>query len=155
MSGKAVASGRGRKPKPNREKLLSGSKHANKNAVEFENIANVDPPEWLPELAKTMWQTVCPHLCKKKVLAVTDLHNLEIFCIEYATWRDANQHVKENGIVVEGATGGPIKNPARTVATEAMRQMAIFGGNLGLDPASRSRLIGPAGAESANAFGKF
>jgi P27 family predicted phage terminase small subunit len=145
----------GTKPKPNKEKQLTKSRHANPNPVDFETIKNVEPPEWLEPLAKEMWLTVCPHLCKKKVLAVTDLHNLEIFCTEYATWRAANQHVKDNGIVMEGATGGPIKNPARTVATEAMRQMATFGGNLGLDPASRSRLIGPAGPETSNPFGKF
>ena len=145
----------GAKPKPNKTKQLSKSRNVNNNAVEFDTIANVDPPEWLPELAAEMWKTVCPHLCKKKVLAVTDLHNLETFCIAYATWREATQHIAVNGIVVEGAAGGPIKNPACTVANETMRQMALFGGNLGLDPASRGRLIGSTSNTESNPFSKF
>lgn len=155
MSGKAVAKGRGRKPKPNAEKKLSGSKHENKNPVEFDSIENVDAPEWMPELARQMWETVCPHLCKKKVLAVTDLHNLEAFCMAYSNWRDANEEIRTKGLVITGATGGPIKNPACTIANETMRQMALFGGNLGLDPAARGRLIGPNAGSSSNPFGKF
>lgn len=155
MGGKSVASGRGRKPKPNAQKKLSGSKHVNDAAVEFDLMANVDPPEWMTDLAKEMWKTVCPHLCKKKVLAVTDLHNLEAFCMAYSTWRDATQNVREFGVVVEGATGGPIKNPACTVVNESMRQIALFGGSLGLDPASRGRLVGGGSSENSNPFGKF
>lgn len=155
MSGRAVARGRGRKPKPNNQKKLSGSKHAKDNAVDFETIVNVDVPDWLPDLAKQMWETICPHLCKQKVLAVTDLHNLEMFCMAYSNWRTANLLVMTDGPVVEGATGGPIKNPACTAANEAARQMALFGANLGLDPASRGRLVGPTGSGESNPFGKF
>jgi len=144
----------GTKPKPNSQKQLSRSRNENKTPIEFDTIENVEPPSWLPDLAKQMWQTVCPHLCKKKVLAVTDLHNLESFCIAYSTWREAVQQVLVNGIVVEGATGGPIKNPACTVVNETMRQIALFGGNLGLDPASRGRLIGQS-AKSSNQFSDF
>ena len=155
MGGKAAVAGRGRKPKPNKEKQLTNSKHANKSPVEFDTIANVEPPEWLPELAKTMWEALCSHLCKKKVLAVTDLHNLEAFCMAYHTWRDAVDNVRVNGIVVAGASGAPIKNPACTVVNESLRQIAMFGGNLGLDPSSRGRLIGAESGGSSNPFGKF
>lgn len=156
MSGKSAVPGRGRKPKPNKQKQLSRSKHVNKDAVEFDEISNVDPPEWLDDLASQMWETVCPELCSKKVLAVTDLHNLEAFCTAYSTWRQAVQEVKDKGLVVEGATGGPIKNPACTVVNESLRHMSMFGASLGLDPAARGRLTGgSSGGGNTNQFAKF
>ena len=46
---------------------------------------------------------------------------------------------------------GRVKNPACTVANEAMRQMTSYGAALGLDPASRARLVVPKSKKS-NAF---
>lgn len=155
MTGKATVSGRGRKPKPNKEKALSGSRNVNKNAVEFESMTNVEPPEWLTPLARQMWETLCPQLCSKKILAVTDLHNLEAFCSSYAMWRTAQEEVRLYGLTIEQPNGNKTKNPACTVINEALRQIAIFGGNLGLDPASRGRLIGGGNEENTNPFGKF
>ncbi len=144
----------GRKPKPNAQKALSGSKHHNPNAVEFDTITDVEPSEWLGDTAKQMWKTVCPHLCKQKVLAVTDLHNLEAFCSAYDRWRQAEREVAESGITLSDADGRVQKNPAVTVINESMRQMSSFGAMLGLDPAARGRLIGAAGSKS-NPFSDF
>jgi len=151
----ARAPGQGRKPKPNEQKLLSGSKHANHDAVEFEKVTNVSPPEWITGLAREMWERVCPDLCAKRILAATDLHNLEVFCSAYGTFREADLEVAENGLVVEGATGGPVKNPALTAKNEAARQMSTFGALLGLDPSSRGRIMGPNKAGEGNEFGEF
>ncbi|MBL4865294.1 MAG: phage terminase small subunit P27 family [Pseudomonadales bacterium] len=147
--------GGGRRPKPNQQKKLAGSKHYKSGAVEFELITNVEPPEWLQPLAAGMWETVCPHLCKKKILAVTDLHNLEIFCSSYAFWRQAAEEVGRLGLTIETAAGGLIKNPACTVLNESLRQIATYGSMLGLDPASRGRLIGGGGGSTKNPFSKF
>lgn len=145
----------GPRPKPNAQKQLAGSRHTNKNPVEFDLLTNVDPPEWLPDLAQQMWKTVCPNLCAQKVLTVNDLHNLEAFCNCYATWRTAAEILREQGPVVEGATGGPIKNPAATVVNEALRQMQMFGAALGLDPSARGRLTGNKPNTDGNPFSDF
>lgn len=155
MGGKATVPGRGRKPKPARTKALSGSKHSNPSAIEFgDTIQDVEPPEWLDDLATTMWRTVAPMLCRQGVLQLTDLHNLEVFCSAYSTFRESEQHVAQNGIVVVGATGGPVKNPALTAKNEAARQMASFGENLGLSPSARARLIGTE-RKTENEFDEF
>jgi len=99
-----------------------------------------------------MWRMVAKELCAQAVLCATDLHNLEMFCIAYANSRDAQDHIQQNGIVMTGSMGGPVKNPALTVLNEAMRQMASFGGMLGLDPSSRQRLIGGNKKQSDNPF---
>lgn len=155
MSGKATTPGRGRKPKPNKQKQLSGSKHVNPDAVEFDSITNVEPPDWLGELAREMWQTVCPQLCSKQILSVTDLHNLEAFCAAYDRWRQAEAETARAGITIVDDNGRLQKNPAVTVINESMRQMATFGSMLGLDPAARGRLIGNSSPADSNPFNKF
>lgn len=52
-----------------------------------------------------------------------------------------------------GATGGPIKNPALIALNEADKQLIAFGSLLGLDPASRQRLIGGNKKPCNNPFG--
>lgn len=155
-----VAGKSGAKKKPNEQKLLSGSRNANPDAVVFDLVVNIDPPWWMQkegrELAREMWERLCPHLCSQKILAATDLHNLEIFCSAYQTFRDADDLALKDGIVVTGATGGPIKNPALTAKNEAIRQIDSIGSSLGLSPAARGRLMGSAGGkEKGNEFGDF
>ena len=71
----------GSRGKPNKQKQLSGSRRVNPNAVVFETITSAEPPHWLDDLARGMWETICPLLCQQKVLAVTDLHNVEAFLL--------------------------------------------------------------------------
>lgn len=158
MSGIATVSGRGRKPKPTKLKQLQGnpSKRAlNKNEPQFKEIVAVDPPEWLSDLAVQMWKTVMPELLANKIVTVADLHNVEAFCMAYARWREAEDDVRLNGFVIH-TENSVIKNPAVTVVNEALKQMVQFGSLLGLDPSSRTRLVGGAKKEmSANPFSEF
>ena len=155
MSGKSAVPGRGRKKKPEAQKRLSGSRHQNSDAVEFDQVVNIDCPEWISGLAADMWETVCPQLCRSGVLSANDAHLLEVFCTEYARWRDALDLYLRDGPVVPGATGGPIKNPASTVINECLRNINAYGAQLGLSPSARSALISPGGKSKKNGFSKF
>lgn len=155
MKGARRAPGGGRKPKPTERKVAAGNpgkRALNKAAPEFGKLAAVDKPEWLVEEAGAMWNTVVPLLCKQKVLEPTDLHNAEAFCAAYGRWRLAEREVAQHGITVPSPMGGLVKNPAVTVINEALRQMAMFGSLLGLDPSSRSRLMGGARKGGDNPF---
>lgn len=148
----------GRRPKPTAQKALAGNpgkRALNKSEPSFSEITAVDPPEWMPSLAITMWETVVPQLIEQQVLSITDLHNVEAFCVAYSNWRIAQDHVTEHGPVVAGATGGPMKNPALTAAKEAMAQMVTFGSMLGLDPSSRQRLIAGRKKPAGNPFAEL
>lgn len=145
----------GRRPKPTELKKLGGNagkRALNKSEPAFTPITGVEPPEWLDEIASTMWKLSAKELCAQRILCATDLHNLELFCIAYSNFRSAQEHVAAHGIVITGATGGPVKNPALTAVNEAGRQMATFGGMLGLDPGSRQRLTGGNVKNSDNPF---
>jgi len=150
-----VAGLSGRKPKPTRKKIAAGNpgkRELNQDEPDFGDVTNIDPPEWIDSYAKDMWERVMPLLCAQQILQPTDIHNVELFCIAYKNWRMAQEDVAKNGIVVMGAEGGPVKNPALTAANEATRQMATFGAMLGLDPSSRSRLTGGSKKESSNPY---
>lgn len=154
----AVAPGRGRKPKPTAQKRLAGNpgkRALNSSEPSFSNITNIDPPSYLDEGAAEMWQRVMPELLREKVLQVTDMHNVEAFCVAYSKWKESERIVVRLGIVVESAQGAPMKNPALTAANEAMRQMVMFGSLLGLDPSSRSRIIGGDKSDAGNKFAEI
>ncbi|SHM77518.1 phage terminase small subunit P27 family [Phytopseudomonas punonensis] len=150
-----VAGRSGRRPKPTAKKALAGNpgkRALNKTEPKFTEITHVDPPEWMQPLAIQMWQTVVPELLAQHIVCITDLHNVEAFCTAYANWRSAQELVVQHGPIVESAMGSPMKNPALTAAKEAMSQMVTFGAMLGLDPSSRSRLIGGKKAKANNPF---
>lgn len=152
----AGAPGRsGRRAKPTARKELAGNpgkRALNKDEPAFTPIKGASPPEWFDEYASTMWVLAAKELCAQQVLCATDLHNLEMFCVAYSTARNSQEHVAKHGVVMIGATGGPVKNPALTALNEAMKQLASFGGMLGLDPSSRARLVGAGKKTSKNPF---
>ena len=155
--------GQGRKPKPNAQKKASGSRHVKANEPSFTSITSAEPPEWLDDMAAGMWNTVCPELCSQKILSTTDLHNLEMFCIAYSNWRQAQDEIAKMGVTLVDAMVDPAgnpkekhyKNPACTVANETMKQVSSFGALLGLDPASRQRLIGAGPEKKENPFSRL
>lgn len=158
MGGIATVPGRGRKPKPTARKKAAGNpgkRVLNDAEPDFGVMTNIDPPDWITGAARDMWLRVVPLLCREKVLQETDIHNVEIFCMAYGNWRMSSVDVAANGIVVAGATGGPVKNPALTALNESAKQMASFGALLGLDPSSRSRIMGGKVKTPGNPFGKL
>lgn len=146
---------RGRPPKPAALKVIQGNpgkRKLDKNAPAPDVLAQVpDPPAWLGPIAASIWRQVAPWLVQARILTDTDLHNLELFAMAYQRWREAEDDVTRNGIVVMGAKQ-EIKNPACTVANESARRISTFGAALGLDPAARARLKPGGEAEEDNPF---
>ncbi len=145
----------GRKPKPTSLKEAAGNpgrRELNLNEPDFGRILNIDCPDWIEGHGRDLWEHLAPKLCEQKVMQATDIQNLEAYCAAYGRFRLGEESVKKDGIVVEGAQGGAIKNPAVTVINEALRQMASYGGLLGLDPSSRQRLRGPEKPGGNNPF---
>ena len=148
------APGGGRKPKPTAQKRAAGNpgkRKLNDAEPDYSTLLIAPPaPDWMSDYAGVMWDKLAPELIDAKVLTLTDLHVLEGFCLAYSRWREAEKDVMKNGITICTAMGR-VKNPACTVANEAMRQMTSYGAALGLDPASRARLVVPKSKKS-NAF---
>ena len=143
MGGVNTVAGAGRKPKIK----VTGD-------TDFENVYDIDVPDYMESMsyAVQMWKCIVPELLKKKILKITDLHNIEMFCFAYQNLRQAQREVAMMGITLTTDQGSVIKNPALTAVNEASKQMAQFGSMLGLDPASRARLTGGGGKPKNNPF---
>lgn len=155
----AGAAGRsGRRPKPVAKKQLAGNpgkRKLNTDQPDFDLVTNVFCPEWMGEYGRQLWDAIAPQLCAEKIMAITDVQNLEVYCNAYDQFRIAQEEVRKNGVTVTGATGGPVKNPAATALKEAVAVMATYGGMLGLDPSSRQRLTGAGTKTPDNPFGRL
>ena len=148
----------GRRPKPTAKKLLAGNpgkRALNTNEPDFGLVLTVDCPFWMGDNGRGLCETVCPLLCRERVLAATDVQNLEVYCNAYDQFRMAQEDVQRNGVTVPGATGGVVKNPAATVLKEAAAMMATYGGMLGLDPSSRQRIMGKPSEGGGNPFAEL
>ena len=151
----AIAPGRGGRPKPVALKLAAGSpghRKLNTNEPKYDEITNIDPPDWLLPDARGIWETLAPQLCKQRVLKITDIQNLELYCDAYARFRLGQQSIAEHGLVIVQEDGKLMKNPAATAINEATRQMVSVGSLLGLDPSSRQRLTGAGNGKQQNPF---
>ena len=148
MGGIAAVPGRGRKADPRK------SKNKNINVPEFSEVVDIEPPEYMSDLefAPMIWRSIVPELLENELLKITDMHNVEVFCMAYDTYRKSQKELAIQGVTVMGASGSLIKNPALTALNEAARQMATFGSLLGLDPSSRQRLTGAGNKEKTNPF---
>lgn len=148
MGGIAAVPGRGRKADPRK------SKNKNINVPTFSEVVDIEPPEYMDDLefAPMIWRSIVPELLENELLRITDMHNVEVFCMAYDTYRQSQKELAKQGVTVMGASGSLIKNPALTALNEAARQMATFGSLLGLDPSSRQRLTGAGDKNQTNPF---
>lgn len=144
MGGRNAVAGAGRKPKVK----ATGD-------TDFDNVFDIDVPFHLEHMdqAVTMWKSIIPELLKRKILKLTDMHNVEMFCMAYHNLREAQHEVVLYGITIQ-TESGRVKNPALTVVNEVSKQIAQFGSMLGLDPASRTRLMGVDKSKKENQFAK-
>ena len=114
MGGTASIPGRGRKAKPQEVKKASGNpggRQLNKSMPEFSQIIDIDPPTYFDglEFAPVMWRSIVPELLKAEVLRITDMHNVEAFCIAYDNYRQAQREIVKEGVTVMGGNGNLAK----------------------------------------------
>lgn len=150
--------GQGRRPKPTAQKKLAGNpgkRKLSEDEVQFDPLSGAEPPaHMIDEVAIQMWELLAPQLCAQKVLCITDLHNLEIFCESYSVYRAATREYA--GLVTVMQESGVIKkNPALSARNEAISQINSVGALLGLSPADRTRIMSPQSKEDDNPFGKM
>ena len=81
-------------------------------------------PEHVTGLAAEEWARVAAVLVERGDLDPAVLGTLEAYAINYARWREAEDHVAEHGIQVSAPrTGLPIDNPYLAVSNRAAALM--------------------------------
>lgn len=127
-------------------------------APESEQIKDAPPPEDLrDDNARRLWVSQASVLIARGVLARGDLETLQAYCNSYSMYIQAEKQISTDGLTVVSATGGLKKHPAINARQDALAMAIRTGSLLGLDPLSRTKLMGGgAGTGSGeNEFNEF
>jgi P27 family predicted phage terminase small subunit len=135
---------RGRKPKPTVLKLLNGNpgkRKLNPNEPKPDPLPTDCPPEVASEDGQQEWtRTIVPAIERGQITSADRVFAIA-HCELWATWRsqlaDASRHAH---VVAAGKNGHPTPNPARGMANKTFLLLAKVDAELGLTPASRSRV---------------
>ena len=113
------------------------------------------PPDHLGRTAKQIWRKVVLFLETQKPVERIDSVLVEMYCTQYEIYRNAYEHLKKHGEVqkiykpVQDSSGEIIdktfqgfkRNPMTQIYSDAIKNLAKIGSELGLSPKSRSELM--------------
>lgn len=136
---------RGRKPKPTAAKKLAGNPGKRKIRHVEPVLASVDrdelsPPVYMSEDAAEEWRRLARELTVSKVLTKVDTGALALYCQAFDQWREAQNKLKRAQLVVTNSRGDEVVSPWVRVSNMAVQQMVRLASELGITPASRSRI---------------
>lgn len=99
------------------------------------------------EEAGRLWKKLAPTLVRSVGLVGEQQVTLEEYCTAVARVRQNERALSREGMLISGAMGGQVKNPRTTVLNQYRATIRSLTGELGLSPASASRITRP---ESSN-----
>lgn len=133
---------RGRKPKPTALKLAEGN--PGKRRI---NPVEPLPPGSLPEAPPHLstdgaaeWARLAQALNAIGLLTQIDRATLAAYCQCYGRWVEAERKLAETPAILRMPSGYVQQSPWLTISNKQLELMARFMAELGLTPASRSRL---------------
>lgn len=137
---------RGRKPKPTALKRLDGNPGKRPiNVREPKPAGGGKPtcPSHLSPTAKSEWKRISGTLHDMGLLTTVDRAALAAYCQAYGRWVDAERKLAETPPLIKTPSGYVQQSPWLSVANKQMELMGRFMAELGITPASRSRIVGP------------
>ena len=128
----------------------------NKDEPEVKALSGtVPPPAILSERGLEFWDDLSRQLTSIRVMSESDIAGLAMLCEVTADWNEANNKVKELGMVIEDRFGVPQQSPwlmASYKCAEQMRKMLM---QFGMTPSSRAGVKAIGKAEKGNTFDQF
>ena len=104
------------------------------------------------EDAGNLWRQLAPTLARSVGLVGEQQVVLEDYCTTVARIRQGERAISRDGMVVPGAMGGLVKNPWTTVLNQYRAHMRSLIGELGLSPASATRITRPESSDEDDPF---
>jgi P27 family predicted phage terminase small subunit len=133
---------RGRKPQPTALRRARGN--PGKRAY---NDAEPQPPKDLPdcpphlsEVARAEWDRVAETLHDIGVLTTVDRAALAAYCQAYGRWVEAEEQMRKTPAMLKTPSGYVQQSPWLSVANKQLELMGRFAIELGMTPASRTRV---------------
>lgn len=115
------------------------------------------PPECRDDNAKQIWKSQSKLMIERGTLSREDFPMLLSYCNAFSMMLEADRDITKEGFYSETADGSKKKHPAVNVRNDSVSQLKMIGSLLGLDPMSRSRIVGGGSnkKEDLNEFGHF
>jgi P27 family predicted phage terminase small subunit len=140
---------RGRKKIPTEIKELRGTARADRKTPAqmkpdpFQNIPM--PPEHLGEIAQAEWINIVSNYAKLNMLSSLDASMIASYCTLIEQYIEANTELKAQSKIVQvfnadGSVKGTTANPLIKIANEALDRALKIAVELGLTPASRTKI---------------
>lgn len=133
---------RGRKPTPTAIRRATGN--PGRRAYNWDEPI---PPGALPTCprhlnvpAKTEWKRLAACLCRMGVLTLVDRAALAAYCQAWGRWVEAEEKLKETPFLIRTPSGYIQQSPWLGIANRQMEIMGRYMAELGITPASRSRV---------------
>jgi P27 family predicted phage terminase small subunit len=99
-----------------------------------------DCPEHLSEEARAEWHRLVETLVSMGVITIVDRAVLAAYCQAYGRWVEAEQKLQETPLLIKTPSGYVQQSPWLNVANKQMELMGRYMAEIGLTPASRSRI---------------
>ncbi len=133
---------RGPAPKPTRLRVIEGNPSKRPLNKHEPKPRPVRPPcpQWLNKEAKKEWRRVVPELARLGVLTIVDRAAVAGYCQAWARWREAEETLSKFGSVFKTPSGYVQQLPHVAIAHRSLLVMKAFAAELGLTPASRTRI---------------
>ncbi len=132
----------GRKPVPTALRRMQGN--PGKRAYNHDEPA---PPEGVPScpdhlgaVARDEWDRLVLVLHGMGVVTLVDRAALAAYCQSYGRWVEAEEKLAATPVLLKTATGYVQQSPWLSIANKQMELMGRYMSELGLTPASRSRI---------------
>ena len=149
----------GRKPKP----ALAVVKEGNPGKRPLKDSAKLPPsalvePDWshLEEQVAgdcaSLWRKLAPTLSRAVGLVGEQQVTLEEYVLTVARIRQGERALSNEGMVLPGSMGGVVKNPWTTVLNQYRAHLRSLTGELGLSPASATRITRPESSDEDDPF---
>jgi P27 family predicted phage terminase small subunit len=104
-----------------------------------------DCPDHLGEEARAEWHRLAETLVGMGVISQIDRAVLAAYCQAYGRWVEAEEKLKETPLLIRTPSGYVQQSPWLGIANRQMELMGRYMAEIGLTPASRSRIVTRAG----------
>ena len=141
---------RGRKPQPTALRRAAGNpgKRAWNHDEPVPPEGTPDCPPHLAGEARTEWFRLVDTLVGMGVVTVVDRGALAADCQAWGRWVEAEEKLKATPLLLKTPSGYVQQSPWLTVVNRQMELMGRFMAELGITPASRSRIVVAAQAQA-------
>lgn len=133
---------RGPAPKPTKLRVLHGDRPCRINDREPQAPAGGHPecPQDVSAAVRAIWDYTLDQLVVMDLATLADRDALLAYCEAVATHRRASALLADQELIVTGATGGAMRNPAVQIQRDAATLIRIYSREFGFTPSARSEI---------------